>query len=254
MDIRIASYNLRAWNDGENNMIGDRAPRLQAVLYERDPDLMGFQEVRPVWMKFLVHFFGSEYDFEQMYRDSSGLNSESTPIFWRRSRFERVDGGSFWLSETPNVESIGWNGGYYRVCTWVRLREKATGKEFLYYNTHYDGPHAHVGSNRLVLSRMREQGGFSQYQVVYTGDFNMTPDSEGYRDPLQSGELRDMNVALENSPEVTTDGYNAGDGRIIDFCFGSSRVVPTKYRVLNQKILGGYVSDHRGLYLELSIA
>lgn len=251
--ISVVSYNLRAWNDGENRMIGDRAPRLQAVMYERDPDLMGFQEVRPVWMKYLTLFFGAEYDYEQMYRDSSGINSESTPIFWRRSRFERVDGGSFWLSETPEKESIGWKSGYYRVCTWVRLRERETGEEFLYYNTHYDGPNAHLGSNALVLSHMRARGGFADLQVLYTGDFNMTPDSEGYRDLQQSGELRDLNAALENSPAVTTDGYNEGGGRIIDFCFGSGGVTPTKYRVLNQKILGGYVSDHRGLYVELTM-
>lgn len=252
--ISIVSYNLRAWNDGENRMIGDRAPRLQAVLYDRDPDLMGFQEVRPVWMKYLKLFFGEEYEYEQMYRDSGGLNSESTPIFWKKERFERLDGGSFWLSETPDRQSLSWEAGYYRVCTWVRLKDRTDGREFLYYNTHYDWSATHKGSNTLVLEHMRSRGGFERYPVYYTGDFNMTPDSEGYCNLLSTGELRDLNRALDSSEEVTTNGYNdSSEGRIIDFCFGSMEIVPQKYRILNIKVLGGYVSDHRGLYLETTL-
>ncbi|MBQ8893148.1 MAG: endonuclease/exonuclease/phosphatase family protein [Clostridia bacterium] len=252
--LSAVSYNLRAWNDGENKMIGDRAPRLQAVMYDRDPDLMGFQEVRPVWMKYLTLYFGNEYDHEIMYRDSAGLNSESTPIFWKKKKFQRLDGGSFWLSETPDQESKGWGADYYRVCTWVRLKCRETGEEFLYYNTHYDGPSCHCGSNRLVLAHMREQGGFAGCPVLYTGDFNMTPESEGYRDLLASGELKDLNCLLEASAAITTDGYNENNGgRIIDFCYCSEQVIPSKYQILNQKILGGYVSDHRGLYIEAEL-
>lgn len=80
---------------------------------------------------------------------------------------------------------------------------------------------------------------------------------EDYKPPevvdgaVQIGRKEDL--ARNNTP--TTNGYNEDKGgSIIDFClYSSAKAVPLHYEVLNEKILDGYVSDHRGIYVEAAL-
>ena len=62
---------------------------------------------------------------------------------------------------------------------------------------------------------------------------------------------------LNQDKSTTTNGYNTGEdknGHIIDYCFYSpAKAVPLVYKVLNEKHFDGYVSDHRGLYIEVAL-
>jgi len=131
--LKVISYNIRYANDGENKNISDRAPRLKAVVDKYDPDLFGLQEVTPTWRGILEDYFLDEYDWVFKERNSG---DECTPIFWKKDKFEKVKEGYFWLSGTPDVQSNTWGGNCYRIVSWVRLKSKSTGNEFLYYNTH----------------------------------------------------------------------------------------------------------------------
>jgi endonuclease/exonuclease/phosphatase family metal-dependent hydrolase len=251
--LSIMDYNVRCADDGPGKLVSERAPRLQKLAEQLDPDLMGFQEVTPKWRGLLVDFFSSEYDYVYKERQANG---ECTPIFWKKSKFEKMDEGYFWLSETPDQESKGWDAGYYRICSWVRLKIKATGAEFLYFNSHWDGSDVcHLGSAALTFARARKAGAFSKYAMFLTADFNMIPWSKGYSALVQDGDLADVNADLENDTTATTNGYNeGGNERIIDMCFYSpKKAVPVSYRVLNEKIDGGYISDHRGLLVEVAV-
>lgn len=252
--LKIISYNIRYTDDPNGNSIDERAPRLKAVLDQYDPDLVGFQEATPNWITHIYEDYSDKYEIRYQYRSTS--NKESTPLMFKKDKFELVDEGHFWLSETPDEESVGWGASFWRICSWVKLKIKATGKIILYYNTHFDGPEEHhVGAGNLIIKRAMAQGGFTKYAVFLTGDFNMTPWSAGYSNLLVDGYFSDVNEDLDGDTSITTDGYNeTGSGRIIDFVFYSpDTATPLKYQVLNEKVNGGYVSDHKGLYTEVAV-
>lgn len=179
---------------------------------------------------------------------------------WRKDKFELLDSGHFWLSETPDTESKGWGASHWRICMWVKLKVKATGKTFLYYNTHYDfSADCHVGSANLIIKRAQALGGFSTLPVFFTADCNMTRYNAGYNAMLAA--FADVNMDLEDLNYKTGGGYHADGheglqtGSPIDYCFYSPKLlIPLKYQIIDEKVDGGYVSDHKGLYIELAIA
>lgn len=254
-NLKIVSYNVRCANDGTGKSILERSLRFETVMEEYDPDIMGLQEVVPEWLEYLEESFGDDYEYINRWRAAS--NKEATPIFWKKSKFKKLDSGYFWLSETPDKESkaLEWGADHYRICMWVKLRVKATGKDFIFMNTHFDYKNqtCHVNSAELVTQRATKLGGFSKYAVFCTGDYNMSPNKQGYN--KMSEKFVDINFALENDQTPTTNGYNESNGgSIIDYCFYSPDLVkPQKYEVLNKYVLDGYVSDHRGLYIEAAL-
>ena len=65
-------------------------------------------------------------------------------VFFKKERFELLEMGQFWLSETPNVPaSESWNVSLPRMVTWVRMKDKKIGKEFYFLDTHF----AHRGQD-----------------------------------------------------------------------------------------------------------
>ena len=103
-------------------------------------------------------------------------------VFWKTARFDKLDGGHFWLSETPDeVGSKSWDSSLPRMTTWVRLKDKkAGGTPILFVNTHFDhrGPTARLESARLVRARLGELG--RGCSIVVTGDFNAAEASKPY--------------------------------------------------------------------------
>ncbi len=256
--LKLISYNIRFGNDGGGNNIADRAPRLKQAIANFNPDIMGFQEVVPEWLDgYLIPYYGEEYDHVNKYRAES--NKESTPIFWKKDKFELMDSGYFWLSETPDQQSLGWGASHYRIACWVKLKIKTTGKEFLYINTHYDfRDECHVGSAKLVISRMTALGGFTKYPVFFTADCNMGRYEAGYNAMIDGGYFGDINWDLENLDIQTGGGYVMGlkQGGPIDYCFYSpALIVPLKYKVIDEEEFnyGGFISDHNGLYIEMAL-
>lgn len=254
--LKVVSYNVRGVDDGENRMIVDRAPRLKEVVTKRDPDLIGFQEVKPAWEEHIIEDYGEAYDYLLIYRDERGSLKESSPVLWKKDKFEKIDGGIFWLSETPDEMSMGWDAKYYRICTWVKLKVKETDKKLMFCSVHLDtASEANTKGAEVLVDRLKEMGGFTEYPVVMVGDFNTGPWKGGYVSLMESDLIGDVNADLDNDQTSTNDGYNRGkSGRIIDYCFYTlKRMQPLKYEVINEVVYGGYVSDHCGLYSEIQM-
>ncbi|MBQ3084638.1 MAG: CotH kinase family protein [Clostridia bacterium] len=256
--IKMISYNIRCANDGENKMLTDRMPRLMALLDEYDPDIIGLQEVVPTSLSYLEAHCGNEYTIFNQYRAVSSL--ESTPILYKTAKYNELARGYFWLSDTPEVESKGWGASHYRICNWVKLEDKATGKIFLFFNSHFHGSDTfHAGAAPLITARAAEQGGFTEYPVILSGDFNAETSTNGYKEYTVNGSFVDINGSIagkdyDNTP--TTGGYNPGPdrGHIIDYIMISENGIQADtYQVLNKKLMGGYISDHNGIYTELTL-
>lgn len=183
-EIRVMSFNIRygTANDGENRW-ENRKDFLIETIRKFDPDLLGTQET----LGFQRDFIAAQLDgYEKIGvgRDDGGETGEMTALFFRKSRFEKLDGGHFWLSEKPDVPgSKSWDTSLTRMASWVRLKDKRrpSARPIVFINTHFDhrGVQARLESARLLRVRAAEWSRANS--VILTGDFNAGADSPPYQ-------------------------------------------------------------------------
>jgi len=175
--IRVGTYNIRqsdgdaAGTDRENGW-DQRKGDLVDLVRKMDLDVFGLQEVTPQQMDYL-QFRLPVFVFVGDYRNEDRISGEASPVCYRKSRFEELKKGTFWLSETPDVPgSKGWGAACPRVCSYVVLRERTCGKTFCFANTHADHVSALAREKGLllVLGRLHDLG--VDAPVVFTGDLN----------------------------------------------------------------------------------
>lgn len=252
MEIKAISFNIRCCDDKNGYSIPERAPRLKKIISHYDADLMGLQEYRPQWEKHIEECFGDKYEIFNKYRAET--EKESSPILWRKDKFECLKTGYFWLSDTPDVESKGWDELYncFRMCVYVILREKESKKVFTFMNTHFGlGDNGQVKSVKLIDEYYKK---ISPYPTFIVGDFNMTPDSVAYA--LMSEKFTDVNAVTANDLRTTYHGYNP-EGitkkEHIDYCFVNKDIRPVSQKIIDETVDGMFPSDHYGLFIKAEI-
>ena len=107
-------------------------------------------------------------------RDDGEDAGEHSAIFYKTSRFDLLDKGNFWFSETPDVPGKGWDATCCnRICSWGKFRDKESGQGVLFFNSHYDhqGKVARRESSKLLIARIKQIAG-TDATVFATGDFN----------------------------------------------------------------------------------
>ncbi len=198
-EVRVMSYNIRYGTaaDGDNHW-DKRKEFLIETIKAFDPDLLGTQETLGFQRDYLAEKL-SGYDVLGVGRDDGKEKGEMAALYFKRSRFEKLDGGHFWLSETPDQPgSISWDSALTRMVTWVKLRDRQQpkAKPLAYFNTHFDhrGVQARLESARLLRRRVAELS--KNCSVIVTGDFNAGEGSDPYKalfDPSdgQPSPLRD---------------------------------------------------------------
>lgn len=252
MKIKAISFNIRFCDDPNGHSIAERAPRLGCVISKYSPDIIGLQEYNPNWEPYIAAHFGSEYGMFLKYRNNT-VDIEASPILWRKNKFDCVKTGYFWLSDTPEVESRGWDElcSCYRMCVYTILKEKSTGMRFTVMNTHFGfGDRGQLASVELIYRYSKQ---ISSFPTFILGDFNMTPASPAYA--AMTGKFTDVNARTANDLSITFHNYapHILSDQHIDYCFADSTVTPIKQKILKESFDGKYTSDHFGLYLELDI-
>lgn len=248
---RLATYNLRLnlASDGPNAWPARRAQVLALIRYH-GWDVFGTQEGLPDQIADLETLPG--FERVGVGRDDGAGRGEHAAIFIRRARFEVLRQGTFWLSETPEKPSKGWDGRCcHRIATWVALRDRRAPEApaFYVFNTHFDheGVVARRESARLLLARRQQIAGEAVSLVI--GDFNSAPGSEPIR--LLLGELRDARESSLTPPYGPEGTFN--DFRIdaplpadqrIDHVFHSRGVEVLSWAALTDSRQGRYPSDH----------
>lgn len=252
VDLKVISFNVRTCGDPNGHSIKERAPRIMSILAEEDADIMGFQEYTPEMKSELSEKLAEKYDVFDKLRAEG--DRESVPIFWKKDRFECLDKGYFWFSDTPEKESKGWDEVYdcYRICMWAVLKDKKTDKSFVYFNTHFGfGDKGQVASVKLIKECAEKIG---KFPVIITGDFNMKPDSKAYA--VMTDYFTDVNVATANNTGVTFHNYSvaATDKQsLIDYCFIDKNFTPVNYKILDKTFGGKFPSDHYGIMAEVKL-
>ncbi len=173
--VRVMTYNIRASSldkTSKDNNWWARRDDMAALIRRENPDVAGFQEVLPDQRDWLAERF-PDYTIVGEGRNADRKSGEGSHIMFRTSRFEVLKGGTFWLSETPDVPgSKSWGAALPRICTYAILKDNATGKTFAFANTHTDhrSEKAREKGMLLIIERMKEFG--ENCPVVFTGDHN----------------------------------------------------------------------------------
>ena len=173
--LRVGTYNIRlsSGDNGTPNAWAGRKNDLIALIRKLDLDAFGLQEVKPDQAAFLDTNF-PDYAKYGEHRGADRKSDEASSIYFRTNRFECVKGGTFWLSETPDVPGRrGWGAACPRVCSWALLKDRRTGKTFCFANTHTDHKSALARKEGmlLIVKRMKEFAPPGT-PIVFTGDHN----------------------------------------------------------------------------------
>lgn len=245
--FNVATYNLRLNTPADGvNVWSQRADAVRALIRFHQFDLMGTQEGLPEQIADLAEL--DEFAHVGVGRDDGKNAGEHSAIFYRRARFDLLKRGDFWLSETPDRPSKGWDARCCnRLASWARLQDKSNRKRLLVVSVHFDheGQVARRESAKLVLRWLRQQAAVDA--VIVMGDFNSTPDTEQIQS--MSAELRDARVASltpPHGPSATFNDFKFGvpPSKRIDYIFVSPSLRVLKFAVLTDSDGARYPSDH----------
>ncbi len=262
--VRVMTFNVRYANrkDGLNQW-AFRHWQVASTIRFHNVDICGTQEVLGGQLASLHHHL-PHMDSVATGRDGRA-GGERCAIFYRRDRFERLRWATFWLSQSPEKPSRSWGSSLRRICTWIELKDKRTGVEFVVFNTHFDhrSANARKQSANLLVHRVAEIAGTKP--VLLLGDLNCAPDSPPYR-VLTTGSLTtepDPKRALSDALHVSEHGHVgplgtfsgfggvARTGPRIDYVFTKNRVHIREHGILSGGAHDGRTaSDHRPVLVE----
>ncbi len=228
-----------------------RADLFLNSLAEENPDIIGFQEVTKMHYKYLKKNL-PDYGSVIKYRDKS-LQPEACPVFFKKDKFECTDKGSFWLSNTPEKMSKDWGAMCYRICSYVILKDKDSGKKLVVFNTHLDhvSDEARIKGIGVVLDKIKQ---FGSLPSIIMGDFNAKEDSKTYENAMKN--FDDAKYKADKTDKGATY-QNFGrelDAKNIDyFMISKEGIKVNEYRIIDKTYNGVYTSDHFPIYLNISL-
>lgn len=255
-NLKVISYNIRYDNpnDGENKW-SLRKEFLAKQIQFYEPDFVGTQEGK----LHQLHYIDStliDYNYIGIGRDNSENQGEFSALFYNSRKFKVVKQSTFWLSETPEKISKGWDAQLERICTYGLFEELKTKKQFYVFNTHFDhvGVAARLNSAKKIIEKITEIN-TNNLPLILTGDFNSEPSSEAY--VYLATNLNDTKTISKSPSFGPTGTFNNFEFHkpvtlLIDFIFTSkNRVEVTKHAVLSDSKDGKYPSDHLPVYAEI---
>ena len=253
--IKVTTYNIRYDNpnDGENRW-DNRKEFLTNQMKFNEPDFLGVQEA----LLHQVSFIDStlpEFKYIGVGRNEGKLDGEFSAVFYNYTKYNLLKGSTFWLSETPDIPSKGWDAALNRICTYGLFENKSSKEKLWIFNTHFDhrGVEARRESTKLIVEKINELNS-NNYPIVLMGDLNLEPNTEAIK--FLSKELVDSKYAsnLIFGPTGTFNGFNFSKPvtKRIDYIFVSKENIDVlKYAVLSDSEDCRYPSDHLPVFVEI---
>ena len=255
--LKLLTYNIRldVESDGENKW-SNRKDFFTSQIQFYEPDIFGVQEAKPNQVIDIATAI-SDYSYIGIGREGVG-QGESSNIYYKKDRFKILKSNTFWLSETPDKISKGWDAAFNRVCTYALFKDLKTKKTFWVFNTHLDhiGELAKTNGILLILSKIAALNAKND-TVIFMGDFNSKPtDSRIIVLKKVMNNTRDISETKPFGPSGTFNGFKHNEPvtECIDYIFISkkSNFKVGKYAVLSDSQDLRYPSDHLPVYTEIS--
>lgn len=254
--VRVMSFNVRCADDPEGS-IDNRSQISVAIIDQYAPDSFGVQEATPKWLRIFDEEVGDRYARVGQSRDFFGPFSEYNCVYYLKDKYNLLDSGTFWLSETPYKKySVSYDSLCRRIASWAILEDKATGEVYTHINTHLD--HGKESTRDAQCKVLLSEMGKLQMQgtVVITGDFNTYNDGDVYASMVAGAD--DAAVTAENAIDAGLTfhsyGKKADEGQgPIDFIFLTKGTRVENYQVIKTTVQGMYPSDHYPLIADIDI-
>ena len=254
--LKAMTYNIRldVASDG-NNAWPFRKDFFAAQVRFYEPDILGVQEAMPHQVVDLEQLL-SQYNHVGIGREGVG-KGESSNIFYKKDKLKVLETNTFWLSDTPEVISKGWDAACHRVCTYALFQEAKTNQLFWVFNTHLDhiGEQARTKGIELVLAQINQLNTLN-YPVIFMGDFNSEPQEERIVALKKvMNDTREVSLEKPFGPVGTFNNFEHDRSvtALIDYIFISkkSNLKVIKYAVLSDSKDLKYPSDHLPVYVEM---
>ena len=259
--LKVGSFNVLGNKSIARGKIGSDIVRIY------DWDIYGTQEMNPWAMPIYI---GKDNIYGIVGRpcakkeeDPEAWERWGNYIIYKKARFEVLKSGYFWLSETPEKLSKGWDEQQYRICNWAKFHDKLANKDFYFFNLHQGlTPTARQHAAKLIVQKLEEIAGRNS-TIIMTGDFNAINKYDSIVTILNSGLVKDswMSKAPKYGPRGTYIPKNhnqaicnksavTGKGKI-DYVFASPNVEVKKCVVITTNLDGHFPSDHLPIMAEL---
>ncbi|MCM1503484.1 MAG: endonuclease/exonuclease/phosphatase family protein [Bacteroidales bacterium] len=255
VNMRVMSFNVRSdienqFSDGENSWVyrQDASP---AMILDIIPDVCGMQEVRQ-HQQYSMESALKKYQFIGVGRDDGLGKGERMLIMYNKKTVKLLDWGTYWLSETPDIPSIGWDAAYKRTATWAKMRHIQSGKIFFFVNTHLDhrGKNAQKNGLALIVERIAAMNP-DGFPMILTGDFNVLP-TDSVLNALDGKMESAREKAEDTDRKDTFNGFGKGKGKILDYIYLAGFRGCCRFRVIDKTYENiPYISDHYPIYSDI---
>lgn len=254
-ELSLMTYNIK--NDyqktGPNNWEGRKSGLLELIGYYQ-PAIFGIQEALFNQINDIDAFLPN-YKYIGVGREDGISKGEYSAIYFDTTLIELVKSNTFWLSETPNQISKGWDAAYERICTYGLFKSIDSGISFWVFNTHFD----HIGNNArensmILIQNKIEDLNLQDLPVIVMGDFNLEPSTvpilkmkKVYKDAF------DVSEKKAYGPEGTFNGFNKTISKErIDYFF-IQKVTVHSYSHIDDRLKNqDWPSDHLPILIQAS--
>lgn len=239
----IASINLRinVDIDKENSWVYRKKSMIDFIK-EQKFDVIGCQEASPLMVQDLQDGLSDFYHFIFQPRDARG---EGTPILYKKD-LNFLEQGTFWLSDTPDKESIVKGSHFPRICTYARFND------FIFFNTHLDYVSDDVcliQANHLIDSIKKITN--SEGKIIVTGDFNVYPQSQTIQ---KMNQYFTHDYKNDDVNKLSFHGFTEEiKGDPIDYIFHTKNIKTSNLTIHRNKEKGKYLSDHYPISVYINI-
>ena len=249
--ILVASYNTASpWGSFiEGTYTTRRAHLFAQQINDVMPDVLGVQELNSNWQGMFEELL-PQYAYYGVKRggDEKEETSEMSGIFYLKDKYELVDSGTFWISLTPEKESRFEGAACNRICSYVVLKNKSTGKLLTHFNTHLDhvSTEAQDLGGKLIAEKTEEiKAKYGDITTVITGDFNQFPDGLAIKALEEKGFVKACDTVENGNSMCTYQGWGKDYYEApIDFIFTNKSTKISNFKVHNYKMDNSFVSDH----------
>jgi endonuclease/exonuclease/phosphatase family metal-dependent hydrolase len=242
-NLKVMSYNIRlgSGKDGTNSW-ALRYTATEEMLKDQKPDVFGVQEA----LDYQVHYIEDMCGYESVGvgREDGKKEGEHMSIFWNKKTVSMLKWGTFWLSETPQKPSKGWDAACFRTATWALMKDKKTGKKFYFVNTHLDheGKEAQKNGLKLIVEKIAEMNP-EGLPMVLTGDFNIEPSNPALAD-LDARMQSTRKIAQKTDDLTTYNGWGKSS-MMIDYIYVSGFSSCPEYQTVTKRYADRkFISDH----------
>ncbi|MBO4476534.1 MAG: endonuclease/exonuclease/phosphatase family protein [Bacteroidales bacterium] len=253
--LRVMSYNIRNCKaKDEDNAWDIRRDATPAMILDIHPDIFGVQEAYQNQVDYILETC-PDYKMVGVGRDDGVQKGEQMSVYYDTKRLDLVEWGTYWLSETPDEPSIGWDAAHKRTATWALMEQKASGRRFFFVNTHLDhkGKVARREGLAVIYNNIQKMNP-DGLPMVLVGDFNVFPEDSC---------LKDINTLMKsarfNSADADPRGSFNGFGKydmdhlgMIDYIYFSGFKSSRRFKVVTDSYASRpFISDHYPVYSDL---